>query len=115
MYSENKKRDQDECRADEFQSCPCQHHVCHGKEDQSGPRTKWEEGCLLTKEESESREGSCSLTALRMAFQGSIWEAQGEGGEDPTSLSWEAMEAQAQGSLLSGPSIKEPCTGCRVR
>lgn len=69
--------------------------------------------CLLTKEESESRDGSCSLTASRMAFQGPRWEAQGEQSEGPTSLSWEVMGVRAQGKLLSVPSFKEPCRGCR--
>uniref|UniRef100_A0A9L0RSD4 Ankyrin repeat and sterile alpha motif domain containing 3 n=1 Tax=Equus caballus TaxID=9796 RepID=A0A9L0RSD4_HORSE len=50
----------------------------------------------LTKEESESSDGSWSLTASSMASQGPIWEAQGEGSEGPTSLSWDAMEARAR-------------------
>lgn len=71
--------------------------------------------CLLTEEESESRDGSCSLTVWRMVFQDPIWEAQREGSEGPTSLSWDAMSAQAQRNFLSMPSSKDFCGGCRVR
>lgn len=71
--------------------------------------------CLLTEEESESRDGSCSLTVWRMVFQDPIWEAQGEGNEGPTALSWDPMSAQTQRKFLSMPSSKDFCGGCRVR
>lgn len=49
---------------------------------------------LLTREESESRDGSWSLAAFRMA-------SQGETGQDTTSLSLDVMGTQAQTIISS--------------
>lgn len=62
----------------------------------SGGRERTGRRHLLTKDESESSDGSCSLTALRMASQGSVWKAQRD--EDSSSLSGDAMGAQALGA-----------------
>lgn len=92
-----------------------QHHICHGKGRAIRDDIYMGRRYLLTKEESESRDGSCSLTASRMASQGPIWEAHGEGSEGPTSLPWDAMGAWAQRKFLSMPSSKEPYKGSGVR
>lgn len=54
---------------------------------------------LLTREESESRDGSWSLAALRMA-------SQGETGQDITSLSLDVMGTQAQTIISSSIIIR---------
>ena len=99
--------------ADKLQNCSWVSIMLLWEERAVGAQEDIGRRCLLTKEESESRDGSCSLTASRMASQGPIWEAQG--GEDSVSLSWDAMGAQAPGMLLSMPSSRQPCRGHRAK
>lgn len=63
---------------------------------------------MLTREESESRDGSWSLAALRMA-------SQGETGKDITALSLDVMGARNQRMLSRCVIIKKPCGAHRVR
>lgn len=97
--------------AEKLQSCPWGSSVFALGRKGSGGRERTGRRHLLTKDESESSDGSCSLTALRMASQGSVWEAQRD--EDSSSLSGDAMEAQALGcfSACHHPSSPARDTG----